>query len=429
VNTSVHVVCPRTLQKAEITNDRYWLEPFTPMANAKNLKEYVVVDMSTADVPKKPNRVMYKSQKSREREAAGRAAGAARAELGGAGAGAALPGDGHKGGAKLAKQAGAVAGSSIGPNNGRALPNHNPNAKRWVLCDIECARASDMGTNDTRFLTRSHLGRLAEAGNAMMGYDLTSAVFNDNSLTERNMREIPEVVLVRKHYPFWRKEIGRVGVRHWKLASMDVAADQGSVAASGEVEMGESKADGNSAGTGGRRTRGRKKKEKRAKGERGARGMQQTSGATRATEEDREMFMRDLEEDPEMREQVNIYRNEKFDFSTTDAAGTVQGGLTAVAAANAEANEAENEDVVAPEDLEQDFPVIELNELLDSMGGLSLGGERGVGGLGLLVGGGGGRGGGGQISGGVDAADLDAAPIVDGRGNVVCEGGEGSAMQ
>ena len=39
--------------------------------------------------------------------------------------------------------------------------------------------------------TLSHLGRLV--GKAVAGCDLTSAVFGDNSLTERNMREIHRV--------------------------------------------------------------------------------------------------------------------------------------------------------------------------------------------------------------------------------------------
>jgi nonsense-mediated mRNA decay protein 3 len=69
-----------------------------------------------------------------------------------------------------------------------------------VVADIEVARASDFGVNDTTFVVRSHLGGLLEAGDSVKGYDLSSANFGTR-FTYSLKDELPDVVLVRKIYP------------------------------------------------------------------------------------------------------------------------------------------------------------------------------------------------------------------------------------
>ncbi|TDH68952.1 hypothetical protein CCR75_004320 [Bremia lactucae] len=69
-----------------------------------------------------------------------------------------------------------------------------------IVADVEVARASDFGVNDTTFYIRTHLGGVLAAGDTVKGYDLSSAVFGA-SQTYSLQTELPELVLVRKIYP------------------------------------------------------------------------------------------------------------------------------------------------------------------------------------------------------------------------------------
>lgn len=164
--------------------------------------------------------------------------------------------------------------------------------KRDALAEVTVARARDLGENDTQFCVSSFLGNILHAGDVVLGYDLTTAVFNDEDAKPMKGRSMPDVVLVKKTFPLWRKKIR---TRKWKLKRMDV-----------------------------------------------------TNGVTNAkakeNQEDRDMetFMRDLEEDKEMRAKINLYKNEQY-FNRPSPK------------------------VEEDEDVEDDFPDIELNELLDDL--------------------------------------------------------------
>lgn len=69
-----------------------------------------------------------------------------------------------------------------------------------VVADVEVARDSDFGVNDTTFHVRTHLGGVLAAGDTVKGYDLSSAVFG-TSQTYPLKEELPDLVLVRKVYP------------------------------------------------------------------------------------------------------------------------------------------------------------------------------------------------------------------------------------
>ena len=48
---------------------------------------------------------------------------------------------------------------------------------KYKVAEIEVARESDFGVNNERFTVRSHLGGFVEAGDMVMGYDLTNRNF------------------------------------------------------------------------------------------------------------------------------------------------------------------------------------------------------------------------------------------------------------
>lgn len=128
---------------------------------------------------------------------------------------------------------------------------------------------------DHTFITRSHLGNLLKEGDYAQGYHLHSSNFNSNLYDElqqaihssSSYHEIPDVVLLKKMFPGRRSRGKR---RFWKVKRI---AEEMAVEVDEEVQKG---------------------------------------GHKRMDQERRELewegFMRELEEDREMRGMINLYR-------------------------------------------------------------------------------------------------------------------------
>ncbi|CAG8496610.1 9786_t:CDS:2 [Dentiscutata erythropus] len=158
---------------------------------------------------------------------------------------------------------------------------------KYILADILVARSSDFGKNDTTFYARSHLGGILSPGDNVMGYDLSSSNFNDFTFDSLNQNYLPDVVLVKKSYPQKRRK----NKRNWKLKSL-AKEDEKS-----DLEK---------------------------------------------MDQDYELFLRDLEEDSELRQNINLYKsnNNAMDIDTT---------------------------VEENNDEDDDFPEVKLEELLDEL--------------------------------------------------------------
>lgn len=164
-------------------------------------------------------------------------------------------------------------------------------AGKYSLAEAQICRATDMNTS---FTIRTHLGNILHAGDLALGYDLTTLAVGENEMqahaSNHNVR-FPEVVLVKKFYPDTAR---RRRKRRWNIKRLDMQVDESVMANKKGME------------------------EKRA--------------------EDVEAFMRELEEDEEMRTHVNLYRRERKadEVSTTTFGGD-----------------------------EEDIPKVPLEELLD----------------------------------------------------------------
>eukprot|EP01083_Nonionella_stella_P111756 328033_1 len=153
------------------------------------------------------------------------------------------------------------------------------------LAEVECALMSDLGTNDTTHMCVTHLGNVLRPGDTCLGYDMTAINVSPGDLKSMKGKELPEVVLVRKIYP------ERHGKRHWRLKQITVEREE----------------------------RYAKKLASR-------------------DDHDREIFMQHLEEDPDMRKHINMYK--------------VPGSKVAQNGAGA--------------------PTVGVDELLDDMGGMRI---------------------------------------------------------
>ena len=92
---------------------------------------------------------------------------------------------------------------------------------RYFLAEATVARASDMGSNDSTYYTRTHLGGILHVGDSVLGYHMTGTNFNnelfDKLEDSKYASTIPDVMLVKKHYVRTKKSKSK---RNWRLKRM-----------------------------------------------------------------------------------------------------------------------------------------------------------------------------------------------------------------
>ncbi|XAR52112.1 hypothetical protein NMG60_11020016 [Bertholletia excelsa] len=144
-------------------------------------------------------------------------------------------------------------------------PEVNVGGSKYVLADVQVARVSDFGKNDKISIVRTHLGHLLNPGDFALGYDLYGTNINDIELDKYRGLNVPEAILIKKSYEEKRQR-KRGKSRSWKLKSLSMEVDD---------------------------------------------------TAKRRTEEDKmnseyEQFLRDLEENPDLRFNISLYRNREY---------------------------------------------------------------------------------------------------------------------
>ncbi|KAJ5980858.1 NMD protein affecting ribosome stability and mRNA decay [Penicillium waksmanii] len=187
---------------------------------------------------------------------------------------------------------------------------------RFFLAEATVARASDLGSNDITYFTRTHLGGVLHVGDSAMGYHLAGTIFNDDNYeaienSHQYGSTLPDVVLVKKHYARKKKPKNRA----WRLRRMAREYEEEAAAASSAP----------AAPT--------KRQEQEAN----------------RMEADFEMFLRDVEEDQELQHTLDIYKARK-------------------AAQNADQMEEDSGS-------EDEVPKINMDELLDDFDELKMGDE------------------------------------------------------
>eukprot|EP00397_Hematodinium_sp_SG-2012_P033518 GEMP01035826.1.p1 GENE.GEMP01035826.1~~GEMP01035826.1.p1 ORF type:complete len:544 (+),score=109.74 GEMP01035826.1:37-1668(+) len=181
---------------------------------------------------------------------------------------------------------------------------HLGSRKRYKLCHVELARLADFGVNEERIITKSHLGSYhLHAGDHVLGYDLRTinASGIDDKVIEQYSAATP-IIIIRKKYLTSQKR--RIERRKWKLERLQVENDDG---------------------------------------------MMKVKEAVR-DERDFNDFQDDLEEDPELRRNVNLYRDP-----------------ARLRSAEEEEEEESKKDEDEDEMSEDDLPEIPLAELLEAL--------------------------------------------------------------
>mmetsp|Transcript_166343 Transcript_166343/g.404184 ORF Transcript_166343/g.404184 Transcript_166343/m.404184 type:complete len:423 (-) Transcript_166343:272-1540(-) len=131
------LVDPASCRTVEMSAMEYWKRPFSSVCSSKQLKEFIVLDVTAEE-----------TRSCHGRDAAG--------------------------------------------PRGRWRTTTTP-------CEVEIARASDFGQNDERLLVRSHLGHLLHPGDIALGYDLRTVNLRVDD-AELGAGPPLEVYLVRKQH-------------------------------------------------------------------------------------------------------------------------------------------------------------------------------------------------------------------------------------
>ena len=223
---------------------------------------------------------------------------------------------------------------------------------RMTLADAQVAPVSSSMASDAIFYTRTHLGSVLKPGDTVLGYLVGASNFNNDAFDSLDPDRIPEVVLVRKTYPNRRK---KSRPRNWKLRS--IAKETG---------------DGEHAGLG--RMAGGGHEAKEGRGRRG-----EGADAARQAEVEYELFLRDLEEDKELRSTIQVFKSEPRSNGLPTTSGTERRRIKENAMEVVEAGPSGEEDDVemdsgteAEDEDDDDFPEIQVDELLDEMDALKI---------------------------------------------------------
>ncbi|XP_052862738.1 60S ribosomal export protein NMD3-like [Anopheles cruzii] len=137
----------------------------------------------------------------------------------------------------------------------KAFPGQGPVSVRHTLADVWVVKSSELGVDGSTVHVRSHLGNLLKPGDTVLGYDLREANVNNDYYEKLSADDaVPSILIVKKSFD----KTVRKRNRNWKLKHLneDIVLDTD-------------------------------------------------------IENDYNEFLEDLEEDPELRQNVNIFKDSK----------------------------------------------------------------------------------------------------------------------
>ncbi len=307
VGNTVHLLDPATLQEVDVTSTVYWREPFDALASVTDLVEFTVLDIDPSGVVRGKH-VLADAQVAPSRA--------------------------------FASTMSSSTASSTASSSGKSKRRKNQVSQHSVTggmdLDMDSSPSSSanydssaMGASSQIYHTRTHLGGILQSGDTALGYFLTHSNFNSQAFESLNPSRIPDVILVKKYYPNRRKKsAGRA--RPWKLKSIAKETEDNADAGIGRGAL----------------------------GRRG--GVDQ-----RRVEQDYELFLRQIEEDEEMRGAINLYKN--VDADAPVPAEPKKGKKQSNYGMEIDEDTTGSAAATEGDDAEADFPEVRLDELLDDL--------------------------------------------------------------
>ncbi|CAN8067893.1 unnamed protein product [Agarophyton chilense] len=186
---------------------------------------------------------------------------------------------------------------------------------KWCVANATVARSIDYGKNDNQYYLSTHLGNFLNPGDLALGYDLGNAVYNESLLTGHKRLEMPDFLLFKKTYT----KKNRSKRRAWRLKRLNMELDDS------YVETGNRKSNLDPI-------------------------------ARMAAEQ--EEFLQDLEQDQELRANINIYRDHTKPSQKASEMDVDLGTAAPVP---------RNKSDAGHEGDDEDYPEIPVEELLEGL--------------------------------------------------------------
>ncbi|XP_066583452.1 60S ribosomal export protein NMD3 [Prorops nasuta] len=97
----------------------------------------------------------------------------------------------------------------------KVFPGQGCVSQKHVISDAWIVKASELGINDNTIHTRTHLGHILKPGDSALGYNLKDSNINDTNFDKLNQDMIPDIILVKKFYG--NDKAAQRRARLWKL--------------------------------------------------------------------------------------------------------------------------------------------------------------------------------------------------------------------
>jgi nonsense-mediated mRNA decay protein 3 len=152
VSSSLHFVSPLTLRRTDMAAARYFGSPFGALLSPTQLISFVVLDVQLVPAPAAAAESVRGPRRQKTTRSSKR--------------------DKGRGGTEEAQAADA---SDCWGGSGGARAKE----EGGLLAEVEVARESDLGANDTTYRVMTHLGHLLSAGDIVMGFDLSHSTLSD----------------------------------------------------------------------------------------------------------------------------------------------------------------------------------------------------------------------------------------------------------
>lgn len=97
----------------------------------------------------------------------------------------------------------------------KVFPGQGSISTKHVISDVWLVKATELGMVDSPVHTRTHLGHILRPGDSVLGYALGNSNINDDNFDKLDGDTVPDVILVKKFYGV--DKAARRRARIWKL--------------------------------------------------------------------------------------------------------------------------------------------------------------------------------------------------------------------
>ena len=108
----------------------------------------------------------------------------------------------------------------------KRFPGQGYISHKYAIADVWVVKIEDLGLDQNTIHARTHLGGILKPGDSALGYALSEINVNDANFEKLDHDNVPDVILIKKFYG--HDKSARRRARQWKLKHMTEDVDMGS---------------------------------------------------------------------------------------------------------------------------------------------------------------------------------------------------------